>query len=126
MDHESRWNRYLAALDAFCAREGHARVPISHVEHTPAGTVSLGAWVSYVRSRYRAGLLAEHRVARLDAVPGWQWGPLRPGPLTDEVRNARIRSMRAAGMSLQRIGDEFGLSRQRIHQVVSQRSPATR
>lgn len=119
MDNTTRWNTYLDALTQFTRREGHARVPTGHIETLDNGTaVNLGAWVGYVRQRKRAGLLSPDRISSLDTVPGWLWGPLRPGPVTDEQRNSRIAEMRSAGLSLQKIGDEFGLSRQRVHQIV--------
>ncbi len=119
MDNTTRWNTYLDALTQFTSREGHARVPTGHIETLPNGAaINLGAWVGYVRQRKRAGLLSPDRVASLDTIPGWLWGPLRPGPVTDEQRNRRIAQMRSAGLSLQKIGDEFGLSRQRVHQIV--------
>lgn len=119
MTNEERWNQYLAALNAFSAREGHARVPASHVEKMNGTAVNLGAWVGYIRQRKRAGLLPQSRIDAISAVPGWEWGPLRPGPTADAERNAQILTLRSQGVSLQRIGDEFGLSRQRVHQIVS-------
>ena len=119
MTNEERWSQYLSALNAYATREGHARVPASHVEHLDGSPVNLGAWVGYIRQRKRAGLLPQSRVAAIDAVPGWEWGPLRPGPTADAERNAQILTLRSQGVSLQRIGDEFGLSRQRVHQIVS-------
>lgn len=119
MDNTTRWNTYTEALARFTEREGHARVPTSHVEVLDSGQqINLGSWVGYVRQRKRAGLLSPDRINDLDLIPGWQWGPLRPGPVTDESRNNQIAQMRATGLSLQKIGDEFGLSRQRVHQIV--------
>lgn len=119
MDNQTRWSRYYEALRGFAAREGHARVPTAHREVTPSGTLNLGAWVGYTRQRYRAGRLPQSRIDALNAVPDWQWGPLRPGPATDATRNADIRALRTNGMSLQQIADLYGLSRQRVHQIVS-------
>lgn len=126
MNNTERWNQYLEALNLYTQRTGHARVPASHVEHIPDGTVvNLGAWVGYIRQRQRAGLLSPERTAALGAVPGWEWGPLRPGPVADTVRNAQIMSLRSQGISLQRIGDQFGLSRQRVHQIVRLLTPTS-
>jgi len=120
MKNEDRWNQYLTALEAFSTREGHARVPASHVERLDDGAVvNLGAWVGYIRQRKRAGLLPQTRVDAISAVPGWEWGPLRPGPTADAARNKEILTLRSQGVSLQRIGDQFGLSRQRVHQIVA-------
>ena len=119
MTNEERWTQYLTALNTYATREGHARVPASHVERLDGSPVNLGAWVGYIRQRKRAGLLPQSRIEAIDAVPGWEWGPLRPGPTADAERNAQILTLRSQGVSLQRIGDEFGLSRQRVHQIVS-------
>ena len=62
----------LAALRAFVAHEGHARVPMKHVE----GGLRLGRWVSYRRVDCRRGLLNPARVAELEALPGWTWDPM--------------------------------------------------
>lgn len=118
MTNSERWNRYLAALDTYAKRTGHARVPASYSEKIDGTDLNLGTWVGYIRQRKRAGLLSDERIAALETVPGWEWGPLPPGPTADETRNAEILTLRSQGVSLQRIGDEFGLSRQRIHQIV--------
>lgn len=120
MNNESRWNQYHTALQAYATREGHTRVPTSHIETLDDGTVvKLGAWVGYIRQRNRNGKLSPARVEALGTLPGWEWGPLRPGPRTDDARNAEIRELRASGLSLQSIADRFGLSRQRVHQITS-------
>jgi hypothetical protein len=118
MDNETRWRRYLSALHTYAEREGHAHVPTTHTEPGPDGPVALGTWISYIRQRHPAGRLDADRIADLDAVPGWTWGPLRPGPMTDHARNADIIALRHDKMSLQKIGDLYGLSRQRVHQIV--------
>jgi hypothetical protein len=120
MNNTDRWNNYIEAITTYATRTGHARVPASHVEVLGNGTtVNLGAWVGYVRQRQRAGLMSTERKAQLDTVPGWTWGPLRPGPITDTERDNQIITLRSTGVSLQKIGDQYGLSRQRIHQIVS-------
>lgn len=126
MTNHEKWNLYLAALNAYVERTGHARVPASHVQTMPDGTVlNLGTWVGYVRQRQRAGLLSAERTEILTAIPGWQWGPLPPGPSADVERNAAIMTLRSQGVSLQRIGDIYGLSRQRVHQIVRLHTPST-
>jgi hypothetical protein len=121
MTHEERWSRYIEALNAYVEENGHARVPVGHNQPLPQyeTTVTLGLWVSYNRQRYRTGRLSVEKANQLASVPGWEWGPLRPGPRSDETRNTEIISMRSQGISLQKIGDTFGLSRQRIHQIVN-------
>jgi superfamily II DNA or RNA helicase len=65
------WNANLAALRVFVAREGHARVPIGHIETG----LRLENWVGYQRVEHNAGRLDPTRVAELEAVPGWSWNP---------------------------------------------------
>ena len=63
------WEKGLAALRAYVAREGTARVPQRHRE----GEVLLGAWVDRRRQEHRWGTLAAERAALLEALPGWVW-----------------------------------------------------
>lgn len=118
MTNDERWSRYLTSLRLYVAEHSHARVPASYVQHQENGTINLGSWVAYVRQRYRAGLLSVARAAELADVPGWEWGPLQPGPAADHERNDAILTLRSQGVSLQKIGDQFGLTRQRVHQIV--------
>lgn len=118
MDNTTRFNAYIKALQQFSTREGHCNVPAIHVETVDGKEITLGAWVGYVRQRRRKNQLSEERAAAIQAVSGWQWGPLKPGPATDSSRNTEILQMRAAGNSLRQIADKFDLSRQRVHQIV--------
>lgn len=70
---DASWQRHLRALDAFVAREGHARVPTGHIEPTADGRVQLGSWVVATRARRRTGDLTAVRIADLDAIEGWAW-----------------------------------------------------
>jgi superfamily II DNA or RNA helicase len=63
------WPRYFKALEAFANREGHSRVPVSHVE---AG-LQLGQWTVNQRAAYKAGRLSPARQRHLESVPGWTW-----------------------------------------------------
>ncbi len=54
-------------LQRFVRWEGHARVPVEHVE----GDFPLGAWV-HKRRRERE-LMNVKRRRRLEALPGWSW-----------------------------------------------------
>ena len=126
MDYQDRlkdkWDTRMTALVAFASREGHSRVPASHVEpnQNGSGDINLGSWVSYLRTRHRKGLLDNSRAGELERLPGWEWGPLRPGPKADADRDAEIRNLREKeGMSLREIGEQYDLSRQRIHQIIS-------
>ena len=81
----SDWAAPIEALRSFVAREGHARVPDRHVE---AG-FQLGRWVMNRRLEYRAGRLDPARVAELEAIPRWSWGPVA------DDRNAAMVALRA-------------------------------
>ena len=118
INHQTRWNNYYKALTNYTTRNGHTRVPAAHIEESDTGPVTLGAWASYIRQRYRTGRLPQDRIDALNSIPGWEWGPFRPGPFTDSARDSEILTLRSSGVSLQKIGDKFGLSRQRVHQIV--------
>jgi hypothetical protein len=70
MTREEMWDRFVAHLQTYVAREGHARVPWEHVE---ADGYQLGQRVGTFRNRYRRGRLAEERVAWLESLVGWTW-----------------------------------------------------
>jgi DNA-binding XRE family transcriptional regulator len=65
------FERGLAELRAFIAREGHARV---NSRHETVGGYRLGQWCWWVRGRRRAGILSGEHVAQLEAV-GFEWAP---------------------------------------------------
>lgn len=69
---EDAWERGIAALQSFVAREGHARVPQGHVEEG----VRLGSWVAEQRNNRRDQRLDSVRTGRLEAEPGWTWDAL--------------------------------------------------
>jgi hypothetical protein len=122
------FNEYVEALRDFQEQNGHTRVPSGYEHLTenlalemPIRKVALGYWVSYIRSRQRAGLLDQERVAQInEQVPGFEWGPLKPGPRPGGSKNRdnEIKAFRQGGMSLQKIGERYGLTRQRIHQLI--------
>jgi superfamily II DNA or RNA helicase len=56
----------MTTLQAFVAREGHARVPQEHIEHG----VKLGSWVTSIRQR--RSKLEPSQVVRLNAI-GFVW-----------------------------------------------------
>ncbi|SVD90222.1 uncharacterized protein METZ01_LOCUS443076, partial [marine metagenome] len=63
----------LGVLAQFVAREGHARVPASHVESFQGAEFKLGIWASNHRNGFKTGMLSAERIASLEAVPGWVW-----------------------------------------------------
>ena len=116
---DTRWDHNYAALEQYVAREGNAQVVSTHHEDFHGTLVPLGSWVAAQRRRYRGGHLPAGRLARLEAFPGWQWGPLSPGPRARTERNTEIIAQRDAGLSLAQIGEQYGLSRQRVHQIIA-------
>lgn len=117
--YDKRFQEHLDILNRYIQREGHAKVPAGHVENVEGRDFALGAWVSYQRSRRQQGRLSPERASTLEALQGWQWGPLRPGPDPLHERNETIRKARADGARLADLAQQHGLSRQRIHQIVT-------
>lgn len=68
--HPDKWAANLTAARRFHAREGHLRVPRTHVETVDGVAYGLGAWIANARSR--ADRLTPERVAELDAL-GMRW-----------------------------------------------------
>ena len=124
MKHEERWNKYYNALVQYEKRYGDALVPSGHLEFIKNGEeINLGHWVSYMRTRYRQGLLSEQRISLLESVPSWTWGPIRPGPKSQDIvvhRNEKIISAYLKGQSPSVLAREYGLSRQWIYQIVKE------
>lgn len=118
MDNYTRFELAIKGLEIFTSREGHCRVPAVFVENVDGHEVPLGAWVGYMRQRRKKGELSPERIARLEQIPDWQWGPLSPGPSTNQNRNMEILELHKSGKSLRAIADIFELSRQRVHQIV--------
>lgn len=122
MNNTTRFNTYLAALQQYIKREGGAHVPANHEESIEGQSIPLGTWVGYVRQRYKNNKLPIDRVEILNNIPGWAWGPLKPGPKPNTSRNAEIADLSTGGQSLTQIADRYNLSRQRIHQIVKRTS----
>lgn len=118
MNNTTRFNTYLAALQQYITREASAHVPANHEETMDGKKIQLGTWVGYVRQRYKNKKLPLDRVDALNNIPGWAWGPLKPGPKPNISRNAEIADLSTSGQSLTQIADQYNLSRQRIHQIV--------
>ena len=141
MDNDLRFQWYVVALKQYAEREGHCRVPALHVEVLEGMEIKLGSFVSYQRQRRRR---LENAISRsgdattvsrlahtydkfverkevLELVPGWEWGPLRPGPASKATRNDEIQQRYHSGTQVKVLADEYDLSRQRIHQIVGPR-----
>ena len=76
---EARFQKFLAALRQFVAREGHARIIWSGVETFEGEELKLGNWINGRRAEYVSGVLPAARVTSLEAVTGWVWDPLEEG-----------------------------------------------
>jgi len=63
------WDQSFSLLEAYVVREGHTRVPYSHMEDS----YRLGAWVSGQRRARQRGQLSAERQQRLEELPGWTW-----------------------------------------------------
>ena len=68
----STWHFGLGKLTRFAEKEGHARVPTSHIEDG----FKLGGWVGNRRFEFRGGRLSDEQRKALEALPGWSWNPL--------------------------------------------------
>ena len=117
----TRWDHHYAALRQYSEREGTARVASSHREPFGDAAVPIGAWASTQRQRHRQGFLPADRALLLEQLPGWEWGPFRPGPPEQRERNDEIRRLRAEGVTLAAIGERFGITRQRVLQIAPPR-----
>ncbi len=71
---EDLWETQFAAVAAFVAEQGHARVPRSYV--SPAG-YKLGTWVQGQRDNRDE--MPDDRRIRLEALDGWEWDPNASG-----------------------------------------------
>jgi superfamily II DNA or RNA helicase len=67
--YEADWEEAFQHLVRYVEREGHARVPRSHV----VDGFRLGAWVGNNRSAFKGGRLSPERTQRLQALDGWAW-----------------------------------------------------
>ncbi len=118
MDNITKFNLYVEALETYIQKNGNSKIPAPYIAKINEKNIPLGAWSGYIRQRYRKNQLPSARIARMEQIKGWQWGPFQPGPATDSSRNEAIRQLRIQGKSLREIADEFDLSRQRVHQII--------
>ena len=107
----------VEALEAYVGRTGTALVPVAYRDENG---YRLGQWVTYIRNRHNMNpaTIALDLKMRLEALPNWSWGPLAPGPSGKPDRNQAILERRREGVALSLIAQEFGISRQRVHQII--------
>jgi hypothetical protein len=70
---EDHFLRGIHALELYLKREGHCRVPPSHVE----SGFRLGLWVANRRADYRNVRLTRAQIRRLESQRGWIWNARR-------------------------------------------------
>lgn len=114
---QQRWIANLDGVRLYAERNGTPMAPAGTVIRTRKGEINVGGFVAYVRSRYRLGRLDKQRIRDLEKIPGWTWAPLPPGPRGEVSRNEEIRKLRRSGVTLAELAEQFGMSRQRIHQI---------
>jgi Helicase associated domain len=66
-----KWEEGFSQLEAFSAREGHCRVPVTY---TTDNGYRLGQWVSIQRS-YKDKMIPDRR-QRLETLRGWAWNAI--------------------------------------------------
>lgn len=113
--YQARFAARYTALAAWAAIHGHTDIPLT----TRFDGYPLGSWVAYLRSRHRRHGLPPAQVAALETLPGWTWQPRRPGPPADHPRNTHIHALRSQGATLAAIAATVGVSRQRVHQILT-------
>jgi hypothetical protein len=118
---DSRWDDNVAALRQWAESHGTPMAPAGTVikvrDSRGSREVNVGSFVAYVRSRHRKGLLDQSRKKQIESIPGWTWARLQPGPKGEVDRNEEIRRLRRQGVTLGELAEQFGMSRQRIHQI---------
>jgi len=118
MDNKTKWQRNIGALQRFVAEHGHAKVPSTYVVDVGSEQIGLGTWVAYMRTKYRKQALNQEKISQLESLPGWLWNPGKPGPAGNPKRDEEIIRARQNGARLQKIAEDFDLSRQRVHQII--------
>lgn len=107
-------------LSAYARENGHCDIPLSFHTRDHAGErIALGRWASYIKGRYRAGLLTVEQARGFEAIPGWDWDARLPGARKKVALHTRVHELRAKRHSLQQIADQVNLSRQRVHQILN-------
>jgi len=113
---QHRFDEHLACLRRYAAQNGHTNPPIVYVDESTG--LPLGRWVATARYAYRSKGLRTGYIQDLETVPGWHWERrLRGRPQLTE-RNQQIRSLHDQGASITVLAEKYGVTTQRIHQVI--------
>jgi hypothetical protein len=118
MDNQGKWSRNVDALKEYVSTNGHSKVPSTFLINFNGSMIGLGTWVAYMRTKYRNGTLQQEKIQILESLPGWVWNPGKPGPAGNPERDEEIIKQRESGAHLQKIADQYNLSRQRVHQII--------
>lgn len=114
---DAKWMANTKALRDWAKLNGGPMAPAGAVVTSHGKDYNVGSFVAYARSRQRRGLLSQSRRKDLESIKGWTWEKLQPGPKGETERNEQIRKLRRQGVTLAELADQFGMSRQRIHQI---------
>ena len=79
MKQDTHWTEMFKALEEFCKREGHCRVPYVYEENR-----ELGRWVSKQRNWYAHGLLDQEKKSWKGWILTGHWKEIR-GQLTNKA-----------------------------------------
>lgn len=118
----AEYERLLAAQDGHCAlcpsRPKTRRLHVDHDHETGAirGLLCFGCNRALPFYKDAAWLARAATYVALHERPAAAGGPA-PAPLVD-ARVLEIRELRATGSTLQQIADRYGISRQRVHQLL--------
>ncbi len=110
-------NTFATLTEAFVKfkqENGSGYVPVSATIQHNGATLKIGTWAANVRYRAKQGTLSPQNKATLDGL-GFQWEAASRG---NTARVAEMRADREAGLSLQKIGEKHGITRQRVFQIL--------
>jgi hypothetical protein len=119
---EESWEKYFHLLQEFVKETGHSRVP-RHLKLYKG--LGLSSWVQSQRTNYQRKKLGQHRIIRLEALPGWAWIP--HASLWDElyaalerytVENKVATPPRSCVMDGLKLGVWVGTQRQKYKQGI--------
>ena len=119
MTRDEQFHTRVHMIETYARENGHTNIPLSHNTRGVAGErVAIGRWASYIKSRYRAGLLTVEQAQAFEHIPSWEGEARAPGAKMNVALHNDVHTLRSMRMSLQQIADRVGLSRQRVHQIL--------